>query len=114
SRDMIAAIRAAGGHPRYTEYPNGQHDIWFQAYNTPELLPWMNAQRLGVEDMTDDAGVLVPHDAGADTSGDAKGTGGGGAGGASGAAGTGAGAGSAGSSGAGGATAGAAGTSGAA
>ena len=37
SRDMIAAIQAAGGHPRYTEYPNGQHDIWFQAYNTPEL-----------------------------------------------------------------------------
>jgi poly(3-hydroxybutyrate) depolymerase len=80
SRDMIAAIRAAGGYPRYTEYPNGQHDIWFMAYTTPELLPWMNVQRLGALDPTGDGGVPVIPDGGA---GDVA-TGVGGSGGASG------------------------------
>lgn len=28
SRDMIRAIIKAGGHPRYTEYPNEGHDLW--------------------------------------------------------------------------------------
>jgi poly(3-hydroxybutyrate) depolymerase len=64
SRDMISALRALGGSPRYTEYPNGMHDIWFMAYTTPELLPWMNAQRLGVQDPTADptrdGGVPIP------------------------------------------------------
>ena len=44
SRDMIAAIEAAGGHPKYTEYPNGGHAIWDQAYTEPQLLPWMFGQ----------------------------------------------------------------------
>jgi len=44
SRDMIAALMAAGGHPKYTEYPNGQHDIWDTAYTEPALLPWMFLQ----------------------------------------------------------------------
>jgi hypothetical protein len=110
SRDMIAAIIAAGGHPLYTEYPNGQHDIWFQAYNTPNLLPWMNAQRLGVEDNSNDAGVPQPRDAGVDL-------GGGAAGGRAGAGGNedaSANSGAAGTTGAAGMTGGAAGTSGAA
>jgi MYXO-CTERM domain-containing protein len=107
SRDMIAAIEAAGGHPRYTEYPNGLHDIWFQAYNTPELLPWMNAQRLGIEDMTNDAGVLVPRDAGVDAAGGAAGGGTAGASDAGSAGASGGATGSAGSPGAGGAAGGA-------
>ena len=41
---MIAAIEAAGGHPKYTEYPNGGHAIWDQAYTEPQLLPWMFGQ----------------------------------------------------------------------
>ncbi len=28
SRDMIAAIQAAGGHPRYTEFPGQGHETW--------------------------------------------------------------------------------------
>ncbi|HEY2730280.1 MAG TPA: prolyl oligopeptidase family serine peptidase [Polyangia bacterium] len=76
SRNMIAALRAAGGNPFYTEYPNGQHDIWFMGYTTPELLPWMNVQRLGALDPTGDGGVPVIPDGGA---GDvATGAGGGG------------------------------------
>jgi acetyl esterase/lipase len=122
SRLMIAALRAAGANPRYTEYPNGMHDIWFMAYNTPDLLPWMNTQRLGVADPTGDGGVpiVAPPDAGASDA--STGAGGGGAGsggaGASGTGGAGTGAagttGSAGATGAGGTGTGAAGTTGAA
>jgi predicted peptidase len=46
SRDMIAAIRAAGGNPRYTEYPEGEHDSWTETYRNPELFEWLFAQRL--------------------------------------------------------------------
>jgi MYXO-CTERM domain-containing protein len=109
SRDMIAAITAAGGHPLYTEYPNGQHDIWFQAYNTANLLPWMNSQRLGMEDVSSDAGVPLARDAAApaDASGADAGagaTGGAGSTGAAGATGTAGTTGSAGATGAAGVT----------
>jgi len=118
SRDMIAALRAAGGMPRYTEYPNGMHDIWFQAYNTADLLPWMNAQRLGVLDPDVDGGwpdAGGPKDAGVDLAtgtGGASGGTGGASGGSAGASGGSAGA-SGGTAGAGGSTAGAAGAGGA-
>jgi predicted peptidase len=45
SRGMIQAIRAAGGHPRYTEYPQAEHVIWPQAYMSPSFLPWLFAQK---------------------------------------------------------------------
>lgn len=44
TRDVIAAIRAHGGEPRYTEYPVSAHHghfSWIPAYGDPELLPWM-------------------------------------------------------------------------
>jgi predicted peptidase len=44
SRDMIAAIRAAGGSPLYTEYPTGGHNAWSRAYNEPQLYVWMFSQ----------------------------------------------------------------------
>jgi len=51
SRDMIAAIKAAGGQPLYTEYPKGWH-LWDQVWDPnnkeywqPELLPWLFAQK---------------------------------------------------------------------
>ena len=62
SRDMIAAIEAAGGHPKYTEYPNGGHAIWDQAYTEPALLPWMfgtNAATIGVDGGLTDATSAV-------------------------------------------------------
>jgi predicted peptidase len=47
SRKMIAAIKAAGGHPKYTEYPGVAHDSWTQAYaDTNGVIPWMFEQRL--------------------------------------------------------------------
>jgi predicted peptidase len=51
SRDMIAAIQAAGGHPRYTEFPGQGHEVWGFVYglNTgPQLItgfyPWLFSQ----------------------------------------------------------------------
>ena len=45
SRAMIAAIRAAGGSPKYTELPGVNHDSWSPAYTSAELIPWMFEQR---------------------------------------------------------------------
>lgn len=46
-RAGIAALRAAGGQPRYTEYPGVDHDSWTATYNNPELYQWLLAQRRG-------------------------------------------------------------------
>ncbi len=45
SRDMIAAIKKAGGEPKYTEYPKVGHNSWDKAYGTDELYTWLLAQR---------------------------------------------------------------------
>jgi len=44
SRKMIAAIRQAGGMPKYTEYKGADHVIWDKVFSEPELLTWMFAQ----------------------------------------------------------------------
>ena len=38
---MIAAIKALGGNPLYTEYPGAGHVIWPTVYTEPSLYPWM-------------------------------------------------------------------------
>jgi predicted peptidase len=45
SRRMINALKTAGGHPRYTEYPNVGHDVWTHAFAEPDLVDWLFAQR---------------------------------------------------------------------
>lgn len=45
SRKMIAAIKAAGGNPRYTELAHVNHNSWSPAYRTPDLLAWIFQQR---------------------------------------------------------------------
>lgn len=45
SREMIAALEAAGVTPKYTEYPGVGHGSWVQAYATAEMWDWMFAQR---------------------------------------------------------------------
>ena len=49
TRNMIDALRAAGGSPRYTEIAGAGHTIWNDVYadasNT--LYPWLFSQRLG-------------------------------------------------------------------
>lgn len=45
SRTMIAAVKAAGGMPRYTELPGVGHDSWTPAYRDPKVLDWLFSQR---------------------------------------------------------------------
>jgi predicted peptidase len=45
SREMIAALKAAGGEPKYTEYPNTGHDSWTASYKNPDVHAWLFAQR---------------------------------------------------------------------
>lgn len=45
SREMVAAVVAAGGHPIYVEYPGVAHDSWTPAYGTPDgLIAWLFRQ----------------------------------------------------------------------
>ena len=45
SRDMIAAVRQAGGMAKYTEYKGAGHVIWDQVFSEPDLLAWTFAQK---------------------------------------------------------------------
>lgn len=45
SRNMIAAIKAAGGDPKYTELPGVGHNSWTPAYTRDDgVLPWLFKQ----------------------------------------------------------------------
>jgi hypothetical protein len=44
SRNMIDAIKNAGGNPKYTEFPDEGHNIWDRVSATPGLLDWLFAQ----------------------------------------------------------------------
>jgi predicted peptidase len=45
SRKMIEALKEAGGHPKYDEYPGVGHNSWDKAYGTQELYPWLLEQK---------------------------------------------------------------------
>jgi predicted peptidase len=45
-RRMIAALRVAGGAPRYTEFFGLDHNAWDRAYAMPDLYDWLLQQRL--------------------------------------------------------------------
>lgn len=47
SRAMVAALQQAGGQVQYTEYANGEHDIWDLAYADREMVHWLLMQRVG-------------------------------------------------------------------
>jgi predicted peptidase len=44
SAKMVAAIRVAGGAPRFTIYPEADHDSWTKTYENEELYVWLLAQ----------------------------------------------------------------------
>ncbi|MFO1062377.1 MAG: prolyl oligopeptidase family serine peptidase [Pirellulales bacterium] len=46
SREMIEALKTAGGEPKYTEYPGVGHDSWTRTYANPEVIDWMFRQLL--------------------------------------------------------------------
>ena len=45
SRDRIAALRKAGGHPLSTEYAGVGHNVWQWAYTEPPLVRWVFSKR---------------------------------------------------------------------
>ena len=47
SRDMIAAIKAVGGKPQYTEYQGFTHDSWTKTYADKNVLRWLFKQNKG-------------------------------------------------------------------
>jgi predicted peptidase len=45
SRNMVKAVKDAGGSPKYTEYPGVGHNSWTKAYATKELYDWLWEQK---------------------------------------------------------------------
>jgi hypothetical protein len=45
SRKMIEGIKKAGGDPKYTEFPDKAHGIWWEVTQTPGVLEWLFEQR---------------------------------------------------------------------
>lgn len=45
SREMVAAITAAGGRPIYSEYPGVGHDSWTPTFEARHVWDWLFAQR---------------------------------------------------------------------
>ena len=45
SRDLVDALKNVGADPKYTEYPDGGHDVWNRAIREPELLQWLFSQQ---------------------------------------------------------------------
>lgn len=44
SQSMVDAVRAAGGEPKFTVYPEAGHDSWTETYEDPALWDWLFAQ----------------------------------------------------------------------
>lgn len=40
SKEMVEAIKAAGGDVKFTVYPEALHDSWTETYSNPELYSW--------------------------------------------------------------------------
>ncbi len=45
SQVMVNAIKAAGGDPKFTVYPNDDHNSWDDAFREPDLIPWLFAHK---------------------------------------------------------------------
>jgi len=44
SQELADDFRGRQMNYRYTEYPEGEHDVWHKAWVEPDLLPWLFAQ----------------------------------------------------------------------
>jgi len=47
ARQWVAWLYAAGGKPKYTEYPGIGHDVWDVAFSEPSLVSWLFSHSLG-------------------------------------------------------------------
>jgi len=44
SREMVEAVKKAGGKVKYTVYPGVGHNSWDRAYGDPKVIKWMLRQ----------------------------------------------------------------------
>lgn len=58
TRQMVKALRQAGGNIRYTEIKDGTHYIWPQAIAEPGLVAWLLAQRNPHPSLTGSEAIL--------------------------------------------------------
>lgn len=47
AREWVAALRNAGGSPKYSEIPGWGHNVWQKAFADSEVVTWLMAQRRG-------------------------------------------------------------------
>jgi predicted peptidase len=40
SEEMVAALKDCGGNPKFTIYPDAEHDSWTETYNNSNLYKW--------------------------------------------------------------------------
>ncbi len=45
ARQWVAALRGAGGSPKYTEYPSIGHNVWDVAFSESDLVSWLFSHR---------------------------------------------------------------------
>jgi predicted peptidase len=45
SEEMVDALKAVGGNPKFTVYPEALHDSWTVTYNNPEFWKWLQSQK---------------------------------------------------------------------
>jgi len=45
SEEMVEALKAAGGDPKFTVYPEVGHDSWTATYDNPDFYKWLLAQK---------------------------------------------------------------------
>ncbi|MCM8526421.1 MAG: prolyl oligopeptidase family serine peptidase [Lentisphaeraceae bacterium] len=45
SRDIVKAIKDAGGNPTYTEHPGVGHNVWSKTYSDKKILDWFFSQK---------------------------------------------------------------------
>lgn len=50
SEQMVEAMKKAGGNPKFTVYPDLEHDSWTRTYDNPELYQWLLEQKRPAED----------------------------------------------------------------
>ncbi|MCA9086580.1 MAG: prolyl oligopeptidase family serine peptidase [Planctomycetaceae bacterium] len=45
SEQMVEAMKKAGNEPKFTVYPEAEHDSWTETYNNPEFYDWLLSHR---------------------------------------------------------------------
>ncbi len=60
SREAVKTLKALGGKPKYTEYPNKGHKVWDDVYGSNQLYRWLLKQRRKPPPRVIDYRLLTP------------------------------------------------------